>query len=76
MKTNKLFTSNKSQAVRIPKSLAFDESVKEVVISRYDGGILIRPVSNPWNSFFEQEPCLDFMESGREQPEQQERESL
>ena len=76
MKINKLFTSNKSQAVRIPKSLAFNSSIKEVVITRHENGLLITPRENVWDDFFNQPPCPDFMADGREQPEIQERESF
>ena len=76
MKTHKLFISNQSQAVRIPKSMAFDPSVKEVVILRHGNGLLIKPKDDVWTDFFSLPPCSDFMEEGRDQENMQERESF
>jgi antitoxin VapB len=39
MTRTKLFRSNRSQAVRLPKSLAFPDSVKEMSIERLEGMI-------------------------------------
>lgn len=47
-----VFKSNRSQAIRIPKAIAFPESVKQVEILEVDGGLLIRPVRNAWDEFF------------------------
>ena len=48
----RLFTNDRSQAVRIPKALEF-EGVSEVLISRQGDGLLLAPVrksceSLPW----------------------------
>src|SRR4051794_23105558 len=72
-----VFKSNRSQAVRIPKDLAFAEDVKRVTIERTaDGALVIRPVAaeNRWNDFFKNGPFVtdDFMQE-REQGTEQER---
>lgn len=73
--TAKLFTSGRSQAVRLPKALRFDGS--EVIAKRFGNGVLLLPMDNPWQLMRE---ALDEFESGfqlqREQPPQQERETL
>lgn len=74
MMSTKLFLSNRSQAVRIPKSLAFGDNIKEVSIIRQGNGLLIIPNENLWDDFFEEPGSPDFMSTGREQPDMQERE--
>ena len=75
-----VFKSNRSQAVRIPKDLAFDDDVKRVTITRTaDGGLLIKPVSTAkdWDEYFRNGPFVtdDFL-IDREQGIAEERESL
>jgi len=69
----KLFTSGRSQAVRLPKAYRFHG--EEVIVKRFGSGVLLLPVENPWVSLRE---ALDEFEPGftieREQPEQQARE--
>jgi antitoxin VapB len=48
----KLFRSNRSQAVRWPKSLAFPDSVKEVSIVREGKRLVIAPSNAVWDDFF------------------------
>ena len=76
MMNTRLFQSNKSQAVRIPKALAFDQSIKEVSIIPHGNGLLIVPTENVWDDFFDQAGSQDFMAEGREQPVMQERETF
>lgn len=76
--TTKLFLSNKTQAVRLPKDVAFDESVSEVEITVVGDTRVITPAgANRWDVFWETDVkvSIDFM-TDREQPEMQERESL
>ena len=68
MQTAKVFTSGRSQAVRIPKEYRFDES--EIFINRVGDALVLTPVSkiqsvyqNGLDSF-----SADFMVDGR--PEQ------
>lgn len=71
-----VFKSNKSQAVRLPKAVSLPESVKQVDIIRLGRARLIAPAGELWESWFN-EPGVsdDFMET-RDQPTDQERESL
>ena len=71
-----VFLSNTTQAVRLPKSVALPEGVKQVDIVKLGRARLIVPAGEAWDSWFEGEPVsADFMDE-REQPEEQERESL
>jgi antitoxin VapB len=58
----KLFKSNRSQAVRIPKDLAFPDTIKDIMIRRSGNTIMITPVENFWDDFFGQGPDPDFPE--------------
>jgi antitoxin VapB len=68
-----LFKSNRSQAVRLPKDLAFPEGVKQVAVRRQGKARVIAPVDAAWDDFFEA-PGVDLGE--RVQPEAEPRESL
>jgi antitoxin VapB len=72
-----VFVSNRSQAVRLPKAMAFPEGVHQVEIIRLGNSRLITPVGQRWSEFFEGGPRVsdDFMNE-REQPSTQEREPL
>ncbi|MBW8754652.1 MAG: AbrB/MazE/SpoVT family DNA-binding domain-containing protein [Sphingomonadales bacterium] len=61
-----VFKSNRSQAVRIPKDLAFPDDVKEVYILRTGKKLEIIPVGALWDDFFDRDPNPDFPD--REQP--------
>ena len=57
-----VFKNNKSQAVRIPKDMEFDDAEK-VEILRVGRTVLIRPVKEKrtWDAIFEQmKPCPEF----------------
>ncbi len=73
MTTTRLFKSNRSQALRLPKDVAFPESVKEVTIIRDGARRIIAPADSRWGDFFAS-PGIDLPD--REQPEAQEREPL
>jgi antitoxin VapB len=66
-----VFRSNRSQAVRIPKELAFADDVKEVYVIRRGKSLVIVPVDALWDDFFDHPPNPDFPE--RDQPPVQER---
>ena len=55
-----LFRSNRNQAVRIPKDLAFPESVKKVRVRRVGDELVISPVVSSWTEFFALGPNPDF----------------
>lgn len=56
-----VFKSNRSQAVRIPKDLAFPESVKQVIVRKQGRSLVITPVNQFWDEFFDQ-PGIDIQE--------------
>ena len=77
MARSTVFVSNRSQAVRLPKALAFPEGVRQVEIIRLGNSRLITPVGRRWDEFFVNGPQVseDFL-SERDQPSAQEREPL
>ncbi len=66
-----LFQTNRSQAVRLGKDVAFPEGVREVMIIRDGVRRIIIPSESLWDDFFDS-PGIDLGE--RDQPEEQERE--
>jgi antitoxin VapB len=77
MARSTVFISNRSQAVRLPKAVAFPEGVHQVEIIRLGNSRLITPIGRRWDEFFVDGPSVseDFM-SERDQPSVQEREPL
>lgn len=70
------FFSNRTQAVRLPKSISFPDDVKHVEIIAVGRSRIITPVGESWDSWFDGEGAsTDFM-STREQPAVQEREGF
>lgn len=73
MDTAKLFTSGRSQAVRLPKAYRFEGN--EVVVKRFGKGVLLLPKNDPWSLL---EEALNEFEPGfqleRSQPTTQDRE--
>ncbi len=57
-----VFKSNRSQAVRIPKDLAFPDDVKRVSVTRMaDGSLLLTPEQDPakaWSEYMRDGPFL------------------
>jgi antitoxin VapB len=66
-----LFLSNRSQAVRLPKAVAFADEVREVIIVPDGPRRIIAPAEAAWDDFFDA-PGVDL--GTREQPTIQERE--
>lgn len=73
MNRTRLFRSNRSQAVRLPKDVAFPEGVREVVILREGARRIIIPADSAWDDFFDA-PGIEL--GPRDQPEAQEREAF
>ena len=73
MTRTSLFLSNTTQAVRLPKDVAFPPGVKEVVVLREGARRVIVPADAIWDDFFAS-PGVDL--GPREQPALQEREAL
>lgn len=68
-----LFLSNRSQAVRLPKAVAFDSRVHEVAILLDGPRRVIVPVDAAWDDFFEADG-IDL--AARDQPEAQVRDAF
>ena len=71
MARTRLFLSNRSQAVRLSKEVAFPENVREVAILRDGARRVIVPVNRIWDDFFDASG-VDL--GSREEPEVQIRE--
>ncbi len=69
-----VFTTNRSQAVRLPKAVAFPDDVHQVEIIKIGESRLICPVGKRWDDLFTNGPraSADFM-TEREQPPPEER---
>jgi antitoxin VapB len=72
-----VFTSNRSQAVRLPKAVAFPADVHQVDILKVGRSRVIVPQGKRWDDLFLNGPRVsaDFMRE-REQPVTEERESF
>ena len=73
MVRTRLFNSNRSQAVRLPKDVAFPSSIRDVVIVREGTRRVVLPADAVWDDFFDS-PGADLGE--RTQPTHQVREDL
>ena len=75
--TTVLFKSNQTQAVRLPKDVAFPEGVREVEIIKVGNSRVISPAGRRWDTFFARTPGLsdDFL-TERDQGIFEERERL
>jgi antitoxin VapB len=69
--TATVFKLNRSQAVRLPKAVAFPDDITKVIIRRVGGSLVISPPNRYWRDFFDHEANPDFPE--RDQPPVQER---
>jgi antitoxin VapB len=72
-----VFKTNRTQAVRLPKAVAFPDNVREVEIIKVGQSRIVSPVGKRWDDFFLNMPLAsdDFMKE-RVQPEPEEREPL
>jgi len=68
-----LFQSNRSQAVRLSKDVAFPEGVRSVTVLREGARRVIVPSNAVWDDFFDA-PGIDLPE--RDQPALQDREAF
>ena len=66
-----VFLSNRSQAVRLPKDVAFPAGTREVTVLREGKRRVITPADSVWDDFFDA-PGADLAE--RVQPGVQDRE--
>jgi antitoxin VapB len=77
MTRSTVFTSNRSQAVRLPKAVAFPEDVHQVDILRIGRSRVIVPQGKRWDDLFVGGPRAsdDFL-AERQQPTAEARESF
>jgi antitoxin VapB len=77
MTRSTVFTSNRSQAVRLPKAVAFPEGVHQVDILKVGHSRVIVPQGKRWDDLFLNGPRAseDFM-AERRQPAAEERDPL
>ena len=77
MTSSTVFTSNRSQAVRLPKAVAFPDDVHQVDILKIGRSRMIVPQGKRWDDLFLRGPRVsdDFMVD-REQPGMEKREPL
>jgi antitoxin VapB len=77
MASSTVFTSNRSQAVRLPKAVAFPEDVHRIDILKIGRSRMIVPQGKRWDDLFQSGPRAsgDFM-AEREQPRAEDREPL
>ena len=68
-----LFRTNRSQAVRLAKNVAFPDTVREVAVFREGARRVIVPANAIWDDFFDA-PGIDLGE--RDEPPIQEREAF
>ncbi len=73
MTETSIFQSNKTQAVRLPKDVAFPSDVKRVAILKDGKRRVIVPVDAAWDDFFDG-PSVDLGE--RVQPELDQRDAF
>jgi antitoxin VapB len=75
MARSTVFISNRSQAVRLPKAVAFPEDVHQVDVLKIGRSRVIVPQGKRWEDLFQNGPHAseDFM---RAQPAAEEREPL
>lgn len=68
MERASVFKSNKSQAVRLPKAVAYPESMKQVDIVAIGRARLIAPAGESWDSWFDDIGVSDDFMAHRDQP--------
>lgn len=71
-----IFKTNRNQAIRLPKQLAFPEGVKRVEVFRSGQALIIVPQGRRWDDFFDAPGVSDDFMTEREQPAVQERDAL
>lgn len=78
MTSSTVFMNNRTQAVRLPADMRFDEQVKHVNVRKVGTERIIAPEGAVWDSFFAPEAAQvsdDFMET-RDEGSQPDREEL
>lgn len=73
MNQGRIFKSNRSQAVRLPKSLAFPDNVEKVDVIVLGNARLLAPAGEAWSTWFEGAGVSEDFMLERDQPSDQER---
>ena len=73
MSQSTVFKTNKTQAVRLPKAVAFPDHVKKVEITKQGDALLITPIKSSWDDFFSTPGIGDDFMLVRDQPPPQKR---
>ncbi|PZF76779.1 AbrB/MazE/SpoVT family DNA-binding domain-containing protein [Aestuariivirga litoralis] len=73
MSQSRVFKSNRSQAVRLPKAVALPEHVKQVEIIARGNARVIMPAGGSWADFFAGPRIDDDFLNDRNQPQPQRR---
>jgi antitoxin VapB len=76
MARSTVFTTNRTQAVRLPKAVALPPSVRHVEVLKIGRSRLITPVDRSWDSFFDGPDASDDFMTERTQPKADTREPL
>ena len=76
MQQGSVFKTNRSQAVRLPKAVAFSNAVRKVDIVVVGNSRLLSPAGEAWDSWFDSPGVSDDFLAERDQPADQERSPL
>jgi antitoxin VapB len=76
MERGSVFMTNKTQAVRFPKSVRLPEGVTSVDIVRRGRSWIITPSAQSWAEWFEGDGVSDDFMEDRDQPSRQDRAEL
>ena len=76
MHQGSVFKNNRSQAVRLPKAVAFSDAVRKVDIVVVGRSLLLSPAGEAWDSWFVNPGVSDDFMVERDQPADQERNPL
>ena len=71
-----VFKSNRSQAVRLPKSVAFPDNVRKVDVIVLGNARRLAPAGEAWTTWFDSPGVSNDFMVERDQPGDQERASL
>jgi antitoxin VapB len=74
MARSTVFTTNRSQAVRLPKPVALPPGVRQVEITKGGRSRLITPADQSWDAFFDGPKVSDDFMTERRQPRAEKRE--
>ena len=76
MARSTVFTTNRSQAVRLPKPVALPSNVRQVEVTKLGRSRLITPANQSWDSFFDGPKVSDDFMADRRQPKAAKREQF